>query len=789
MAKIRRACRGDGVAFLEVADLCAHKGATLCSAEGNKLPCACLDTGTDRGVFVFPLVRTRGYMFTFKQGNAQQFISSAWLALRSKLTYAVERSYAASLRDCDRSEHASCISVRFTQVVEDGQIVVVRAAVDIPHSAKPDAQLALQVVDATGFPIERELFILEDCAHALSDNGFALRRVSIALRLPIDDHGVGVVASVDDGYTQCAGCMLLDDTYAALRFGFLDATKDAAHDPAYQNWWLHHKICDELYDEQKNHSFTASPYFSIIVPLFCTPLAFFEYMYASVCAQSYERWQLVLVNASPPDSKLTRRLKNLTDKRVVLIQTKNEGIAHNTNVGILAAAGDYLCFLDHDDALARDALFAYAQEIESHPTCDLIYCDEDRFTGRMEVRTPFFKPDYSPELLRAHNYITHFLCVSKTAQERIGLMDARFDGAQDYDFILRISECARCISHIPRVLYHWRIHAGSTSAHPQSKSYASEAGRAALQAHCDRIGMQAYVHQTSYPFAYQVIHRRGDFGGVDIVIPTKDNAAFLRRCVTSLLTRCTYQNYRITLVENNSCDPATFACYDELLLQDKRIRLVRWNDEFNYSRIINFGAQQATKPYLLFLNNDTEVITPDFLETMLGYASDKGVGVVGAKLLFADQTIQHAGVGVGLFDGAAHLFTSLPGSAGGYFERACLPQNLSAVTGAVQLVRKEVFDQVGGYTEDFAIGYNDVDFCLKVRHAGYRIVYTPYAQLTHYEFASRGRDVYGQRMERVKQETALLQRRWPRYFKQGDPYLNPNLSRTSQYCALGQVAP
>lgn len=786
MVKVVRACRGDGVAYVEVAGANARNLVLVSTAKGRMLPASIVPLGQEACAIVFPLVESSFYVVESRDRSWSFKMGATELKLRSKLAYALQRTQVLRLRDCDFGEAAPCLNVRFIQVVEDGLEAKVRARIDIPDSVSKDASICMNVLDAVGAATDLRPIVMEDCKDAVDERNRAVRRITVALRLPIGNHKVCLAASVEDGSSQSGGCALLDDTYAALCSGFLDVSMGAMYDHSYHAWWESHRVSGDDLRVQARRSFDRSPLFSIVVPLFRTPIAFFDAMYASVRDQSYGNWELILVNASPEDPSLAHKLSSLKDERVVVFEVENDGIAQNTNVGIEAARGDFICFLDHDDVLSPDALYEYASIVDIFPDVDILYCDEDRFDAQGWHSAPFFKPDFSPELLRAHNYITHFLCVSSECVSRIGLMDGLFDGAQDYDFTLRVVECARRVVHVPRVLYHWRMHEASTSMNPESKTYAKDAGLCAVEAHCDRMGFKASVERTDMPFAYRIVRDPRDWGRVDIVIPTKDHAHLLQACVESILKACTYANYRIVIVENNSEELETFECYQNLQALDDRVSVVTWPEEFNYSKIVNFGAAQGDGRYILFLNNDTEVITPDFLETMLGYFEDEGVGVVGAKLLYADGTVQHAGVGVGLLGAAAHLFTSLPADAGGYFDRARLPQNLSAVTGACQLVRRDIYERVGGYTEDFAVGYNDVDFCLKTVRAGYRVVCTPYARMSHYEFSSRGRDMCGERMERVRKETDLLRSRWPEFFEGSDPYLNPNLSKDSCYFALGE---
>lgn len=786
MVKVICACRGDGVAYVELGSVDPKSLVRVRTEEGVELPSASVALRSDSCAVAFPLAETACYVLDSIDAGWALTVTAFCLKMHSKIAYAFRRKRAACLRDFDLRDEASCFGVRFVQVIEDGDQCVIRAYVDAPPIVSTHAPIEVTVLGVSGAAASISPIILEDCADALDIRGRAVRRLTVSVRVSAEEHRIGLAASSPGGLCQPCGCMLLDDMYAALKKNFSNMILDAAKDPAYHAWWKSKVPTNDELRRQSAHVFDHSPLFSIVVPLYRTPVAFFDDMLASVCRQSFQNWELILVNASPDDENLAARLSGLSDKRIRIVDASNEGIAQNTNIGIKNACGDYLCFLDHDDLIAPNALFEYARAVELNPRVDLMYCDEDRFDGSGYHSVPFFKPDYSPELLRSHNYITHFLCISNTCVNLIGLMDGAFNGAQDFDYTLRASECARAIMHVPHVLYHWRLHECSTSMNPESKSYAKNAGLEAVQAHCDRLGFRALVERTEMPFAYRVRKESRDWGQVDIVIPTKDHSDLLRVCVNSILNVCSYQNYRIILVENNSSSPETFACYDEFRALDSRVDLVVWPNEFNYSKIVNFGAAHGQGSYILFLNNDTEVISPDFLETMLGYFEDEDVGVVGAKLLYADKTVQHAGVGVGLLGAAAHLFVSLPVDAGGYFDRARLPQNLSAVTGACQLVRRDLFECVGGYSEEFTVGYNDVDFCLKVGDTGHRVVYTPYALLYHFEFSSRGRDMRGKRMKRVERETDLLRTRWSLLFENGDPYLNSNLSMWSCYFSLGE---
>ena len=381
--------------------------------------------------------------------------------------------------------------------------------------------------------------------------------------------------------------------------------------------------------------------------------------------------------------------------------------------------------------------------------------------------------------------------VEKTLIDRIGTSPEDVAGAQDYDLTLRCLSADARFEHVAHVLYHWRVHPGSTAdGSADSKPYAIEAGRLALQRHFDSLGVHGTVEETETPFVYRMRYALPEPAPlVSIVIPTKDHVEALDACVMSIAQKATYANYEIVLVENNSEAPDTFAYYETLpervasASEGKGIaRVVYWPGEFNYSQIINFGVEHAKGDYLLLLNNDTEVISPDFIEEMMGYLQRPDAGVVGAKLYFADHLVQHAGIVVGVRGALAHANQDFSAKREGYLARAVRPGSFSAVTGACQMVRRDVFERVGGYDEEFAVGFNDADFCLRVWEAGYRTIFTPYAELYHYEFTSRGREEANEeKLRRWKREQALFMRRWPEFFLDGDPWLGPNLSSDSEY--------
>ena len=553
----------------------------------------------------------------------------------------------------------------------------------------------------------------------------------------------------------------------------------ADENPDYEHWFLtRHGVSEGELELQRQETCEDDPLFSVVVPLYRTPIEFFRAMADSVLAQSYDRFELILVNASMDDQALCREMAGYVarDKRVRMVALEeNLGIAANTLEGIARAKGDFVLFCDHDDVIEPDALYRYARAVRDNPDVDLLYCDEDKLRDGHYL-CPFFKPDWNLDLLCSVNYVCHMLAVRKAIVDELPADYTECDGAQDHFLTLFAGERARRIVHVPHVLYHWRMHEQSTSGGDEAKPYTTAAGIRAVQAHFDRCGIVATVTgREARPNTYAVTYEPDIRSKVSIVIPNKDLSHMLRRCVGSVLAKTTYPNYEVVIVENNSQEPETFACYEELA-QDDRVRVVTQpcDGTFNFSKTMNFGIARAEGDYLLFLNNDTEVITEDWIERMLGICTREDVGAVGVKLLYPNEAIQHAGV-VMQKDGPIHLGKKQDRNCGDYFGFLQLTQDLTAVTAACMMTSRATFESVGGFDEGFPIDCNDVVYCLRLRDAGLLVVYEPEVELYHYESISRGKNTsVSLKMQWVRALGALMER-WPQYFACGDPYWNPNL--------------
>ena len=540
------------------------------------------------------------------------------------------------------------------------------------------------------------------------------------------------------------------------------------------------KILKKTRKLEENTSFEKNVKFSILVPLYNTPPKFLKEMIKSVQSQTYKNWELCLADGS--DSKhdnVGKFIKKLQkkDKRILYKKlTKNLGISGNTNACIEMSTGDYICLFDHDDILHPSALYENIKAI-CEKEADFIYSDESTFIRRPSL--PIlnnFKPDYSPDTLRSYNYICHFTVFSKALLEKVGNFNSEYDGSQDYDLILRLTEAAENVVHIPKILYFWRSHSQSVASDVSAKPYVVDSAKKALGAHLKRLGLSGTVSEAMVPTTYKIQYDIIGNPLVSIIIPTKDHILDLEKCLSSLYSKSTYKNFEVIVVENNSVESSTFEYYETIKSKYENLSVIKWESGFNYSAINNFAASKAKGEYVLLLNNDIEVITPDWLEQMLMFAQRRDVGAVGAMLYYPDDTIQHAGAIIGIGGVAGHAHKYFKRNSPGYVARAAIAQNLSACTAACLLVRKDVYDEVGGLDEGFAVAFNDMDFCMNIRKAGYLIVFTPFAEFYHYESKSRGDEDTPQKRQRFMGEVFRFTRKWENELKAGDPYYNPNLT-------------
>ena len=517
------------------------------------------------------------------------------------------------------------------------------------------------------------------------------------------------------------------------------------------------------------------PLFSIVTATFNVSPEIFKKTFDSVTSQTYGNWEWCLVDGSD-NADIKKFVKGLSgcDKRIKFKSLENNfGIARNLNEACDMVKGDYFVFLDHDDLLRPFSLFEVATSLNKK-AADFIYSDEDKVAADEECFDPFFKPDWSPHLLTSFNYINHLTVISSDLFKKVGGLRAGFDGAQDYDLYLRSTRQAKNILHIPKVLYSWRKTKGSTAAGFFEKSYAQASGKKALESYLKENKIHGSIEETPYPGIYRLRRKLLKEPAVSIIIPTQDKKDYLEKCIDSIL-RSSYRNFEIVIVNHQSKETETLN-YLKLLSKNPKIRVLNFEGPFNYSAINNFAVSETKASYLLFLNNDTQVLNSDWLESMLEIMQDEKVGVVAPKLLFPNGTVQNFGVVVGLGGIAGSVLQGCPKEHPGYWGNLVSIRDVSAVSAAAMLVKRETFEQVGGFDENLKIAFNDIDLCLKVREKGFYIVVTPYAEAYHCESVTRGHEYSGERLKIFKQEISYFAKKWKKVLEAGDPFYNRNLS-------------
>lgn len=708
-------------------------------------------------------------------GSAKVLLNEAkW---ESRVNYRMKKGLTERIRDYDRGRHFLFSTVFVKKAIPDQGSAIVRVRVRVPW--RDDGKVAIRVCDQTLAQVGPDpIFMGSQRFDSRFSRMVKFRETVFSVVLPRDERPVLIEGWDEADPHQHAYLKLTKDELDHMIHETEVLTMSADRDPFYNEWFNGQRPEPFELRLQREVNFDYKPTWSIVVPLFHTNHQQFEDLVSSFSAQSYERWELVLVNATPEDEELTAQVRAAVERdariRCVTLE-KNLGITLNTAAGIQAATGDFVGFVDHDDTVEPNLLFHYTEAVNNKPETDVLYCDEDKIDPNGMHIQAFLKPDFEIDLLTCKNYVCHMLAIRRSLLLELEFDNPSYEGAQDHHLTLQAVERARHVEHVPRVLYHWRMFATSTAVSADAKSYAQDAGLEAVRAHFERIGVDVEVSEGERPFSYHVFHKPpANHPRISVIIPSRDQSELLERCVASILEKSTYDNYQIVIIENNSEQEETFAYYDRIQRESEgRVRVVTWHGEgsFNYSSLINFGASEADGDYLLLLNNDMELRTPDWMERMVGLASRKDVGAVGARLFYPDGTIQHAGVIVS--GGCAnHFGTNLPDSDHGYWSLIECEQDLSAVTGACLLVSHALFNEVGGLEEELAVTFNDVDFCLKLRSRGLLVVYTPQVVLTHYESISRGSDYAVEQVTRFAHEIGYMRSKWPSYYAVGDPSYN-----------------
>lgn len=561
----------------------------------------------------------------------------------------------------------------------------------------------------------------------------------------------------------------------------------ASKNKRYKIWIENNEPTFEELEEQKKEKFKIEPKISLVVPMYNTPVKYFKELVESLINQTYENWELCLADGSVEKNELLQEVINKDNRIKYKFLNENKGISGNTNSAIQMATGDYIALLDHDDLIPVFCLYELVKTINKNPEVEFIYTDEDKITGDDNKRyDPHFKPDFSIDTLRSNNYITHLAVFKKELMNKLEGFRDEYNGAQDFDIILRMAENTNKIVHIPKILYHWRVHQDSTAMISAAKPYAYEAGKRAVEDHLKRQNLKARVtHGGDMHGVYQVEYEVEGNPKVSILIPNKDSVKLLKNCINSILKLTTYSNYEIVIIENNSEKKETFEYYNEIKKLEK-IKILKYPEKgFNYSKIINYGVKNCDGDFTVQLNSDTKLLTPNWLEKFIGFAQRKDIGAVGARLYYKDKSIQHAGISIGICGLAANLFVNTPKGVHAYLGRECTTRNVSAVTGACLFSRKSIYEEVGYMDEEkFAVAFNDVDFCLKLREKGYLIVYNPYIEFIHYESKTRGYEVTPEKKARFEKESNNFKNKWKEQLKETDPYSNINFSKDNANCTI-----
>lgn len=556
----------------------------------------------------------------------------------------------------------------------------------------------------------------------------------------------------------------------------------------YGEWFKEHTLSLDELQKQRDVVFKQPLRISIIV-MSCGMLNNnIKEVIDSIRKQTYQNWELYISVSGGTDRKKKNEIEKYrdADSRIkYCVLEENLKIADIANEALKSATGDYIGFMNQADVLAPNALYEIAKELQDGKS-DIIYTDEDAITIDNKRHTkPEFKPDFSIDLLRSYNYIGNFFVVKSSIIRKVGGFRREFDGARNYDMLFRCVEASRKIKHIPRVLYHCKMYVDLDKVEPFDKDSEYEVGRKVLEEHLKRVGIKASVKSVGLSGKYHVKYKIQDNPLVSVIIPNKEHMQDLDKCITSLYEKSDYRNFEIIVVENNSESEETFLYYEQMQERYDNLHVVMWDKEFNYSRINNFGVQHAHGDYLLFLNNDTEMISSEAITEMLGCCMREEVGAVGAKLLYGDNTVQHAGVVIGFGNYAGHVNTGIKRNDGGYMMRASVNCNYSAVTAACMMTKRQLFEQVGGFDEQFVVACNDVDYCLQLRKLGKMIVFNAFSEWYHYESKSRGYEDTDEKIKRFEGEVEKFQKKWEKILKEGDPYYNKNFSITQSPFTLG----
>lgn len=743
-------------------------------------------------VVVLPWFNVKRWVLEFRainaEGKTQSFCVNSLdvdaFRWRSRLDIRRGMFQSEALEQMSKSFVHDRIQISFLRAIEEDKKVLVSAALDMPYHS--ESSIEFDFLDGCGRPIDLDFDVIEDSVTHGEDFGSLERRhLELSVALPKSSSEICVCATDTVGTIAPGFAMLGQKSLAELLEEFGKQTCTAYSDPHYDQWYQEHQRADlPTLFEQVSVRFEHEPLISVVCVLEDAQHHHIHDVMNALLTQSYGKWELILVNVTGGETPATSLLEVFQDDRMYLVDVDpNLSRTEKINTAIYAAEGEYVGCLSTHDLIAPNALFECVRTINAFPTCDVIYCDSDTVDVQGYHSHPVLRPDYSPEFLRSFNYFGSFVIYSEQLLEKIGLLDPAFEGALTYDLNLRASEQARKVCHIPRVICHRRF-ASEVKPDQAHIDRDQETGRKALVAHCKRTGMSGEVLSLDPPFRYRIRHVLLETPKVTIVINSENNADQIQRCVKNIYQQLNYANFAVVVVDTGSTVEDVERCYAHLAERFATFSTLQWTGEFNHARLANFAVSQIESDFYFFMTDDTRILTPDAIQIMLGYFQDERVGIIGPQKLFLDGTIEHGGLAVG----GQHIITPLSRFmlAGwrGYLDRCVVSHNVSAVSGDCLLVSRKVFDQVGGFTEEFSIAYSDVDFCLKALELGFYTVYTPYVTLTHFRSVNRLRNYSQAFLTKRKREAALLQYLWPVYFVKGDGFYSPSFDPNSPYFAL-----
>lgn len=803
--KIKGRCRGEGKTYLWVrarlADGCSLAASSV-NGSGGMLPCALLPLGLlskdgwreyvlvvftlkRRQITVFSEIDAKGIVLSQKRRLIGP-LHSTW---SSRFNGVLRKDLCAKIRNYDWKGLGRQSIITIDRCVDKNGAWLFRGSIFV--SCSNDESAFVKVFDPCGEELDTDIYYLSASSASIEDGPDSpLREVRFSVELPAERAIRGnfcfLAGNIDDPASWCLEA-LEPHAVKELKEKYWKAFEDAWNDPAYGSWMRRHRITAKRALLQRGTRFDYEPLFSVIVPLYKTPLSFFEEMVESVIDQTYSSWELILVNASPEDTELARlshAYAQLDDRIKIIEMTGNKGITENTNVGIRESEGDFLCFFDHDDVLEPDILFEYVKALNRNEDIDLLYCDEDKLYPDGHYGTPMFKPDFSIDLLRDNNYVCHMLTVRKSVHEQLETAGKEFDGAQDHNLVLQVAEKGRRIHHVPRVLYHWRISENSTAGNASSKPYATQAGIRAVERHLERMDVQAKVECAhGRAFRYKIEYPLSDEPLVSLIVPTRGGAS-LQEMLDSVLSRTAYDNFEVVLSVTEECKSEVERLVLSFSDSVQTISIAVSEGEFNYSRAIDAGVEAARGAYYAFMHDDVRVVACDWLEGLLRQCMREDVGAVGPMVCDYDGTIQQAGMFI--VDG--EVVPSSPGlykEFPGYVYRPLSTQNLCAVSGVCLMTDKTIFEEVGGLDPVFCKKYGEIDYCFKVRKAGALVVYTPEVVIEHRASMGRGRDCNLSALPAFYREKAAFLDRWADELASGDPYFNRNFSHiASEACTF-----